>query len=71
MFFSIDGGRCRRFFALIVGAPGSTAPAPPREPAVDVLQLGGSRSQISGNAFQGGTMSSTLLSKSFFGFLRC
>jgi hypothetical protein len=56
-FFSIDGGRSwinssvtsqgvhgRCFLALMVDAPGSTATAPPREPAIDVLQQGGSRS---------------------------
>jgi hypothetical protein len=44
MFLSIDGGRCLCFLVLMVGFPGSTAPTPPREPAIDVLQLGGSRS---------------------------
>jgi hypothetical protein len=52
MFLSVDSGRCRRFLSLIVGAPGCTAPAPPRGTVVDFLQLGGSRSQTSGNAFQ-------------------
>jgi hypothetical protein len=49
MFLSVDGGRSwisssdtsqgarrRRFLALMVDAPGSPAPAPPRGPAVDV-----------------------------------
>jgi hypothetical protein len=49
MFLSIDGGRSwissfgtsqearrRCFLALMVGAPGSLAPAPPRRPAIDV-----------------------------------
>jgi hypothetical protein len=52
----------------MVDAPGSIAPAPPRKPIIDILQLGSSRSQTSGNASQGGTMSITLLSKSFSGF---
>jgi hypothetical protein len=65
MILSVDGGRCRRFLALMVGALGSIASTPLREPTVDVLQLGGSRSQTSGNASQGATMSSTFLSKSF------
>jgi hypothetical protein len=38
----------------MVGAPGSTAMTPLREPVVDVLQLGGNRSQTSDNASQGG-----------------
>jgi hypothetical protein len=63
------GARCRRFLVLMVGASGSKALAPPREPAIDVLQLGRSHSQTSGNASQGTTMSSTFLSKSFFGSL--
>jgi hypothetical protein len=49
MFLSVDGGRSRifssgtsqgarrqRFLALMVDAPGSSAPAPPRGPVVDV-----------------------------------
>jgi hypothetical protein len=48
-FFSVDGGhsqiyssdtsqgaRRRRFLALMVGAPGSPAPASPRGPVVDI-----------------------------------
>jgi hypothetical protein len=66
MILSVNGGRCRRFLAFMVGALGSTAPAPLREPAVVVLQLRGSRSQTFGNAFQGATMSIMFLSKSFF-----
>jgi hypothetical protein len=69
---SASQGACGGCFsALIVDAPGSIATTPPREPAIDVLQLCGSRSQTSGNASQGATMSSTFLSKSFFGSLRC
>jgi hypothetical protein len=51
----------------MVGAPGSTAMAPPREPTVDVLQLGDSRSKTSGNASQEATMSNMFLSKNFWG----
>jgi hypothetical protein len=49
MFLSVDGGRSRIyssdtsqgahrqcFLALMVDAPGSTSPTPPRGPAVDV-----------------------------------
>jgi hypothetical protein len=49
MFLSVDGGRswisssgtsqgahCRRFLTLMVGAPGSLAPAPLRGPTVDI-----------------------------------
>jgi hypothetical protein len=51
MFLSIDGGRsrifnsgssqgarCQRFLALMVGALGSSAPAPPTGPVVDVYK---------------------------------
>jgi hypothetical protein len=38
----------------MVGASGSIDLAPRREPAVDVLQLGGSHSQTTGNASKGG-----------------
>jgi hypothetical protein len=38
-----------------VGAPRSQA-SPPKEPAIDVLQLSGSHFQTSGNASQGATM---------------
>jgi hypothetical protein len=62
-----QGVRHRRFLALMVGAPGSIAPAPPRELIIDVLQLGDSRSQTFGNASQGATMSNTFLSKTFWG----
>jgi hypothetical protein len=50
----------------MVGAPGSIDLAPHSEPAVDVLQLGGSHSQTTGNASKGATMSSTFLSQRFF-----
>jgi hypothetical protein len=41
-------GACRRrFLALMVDAPGSIAPTPPREPAVDVLYVDGGCSHIS------------------------
>jgi hypothetical protein len=65
MFFYVDGGcsrifvstfqgaRCRCFLALMVGAPGSTAPAPPREPTVDIFYVGGGCSWISVSTFQG------------------
>jgi hypothetical protein len=69
MFLSVDGRRSciysygtsqgahsRHFLSLMVGAPGSTAMTPPREPVVDVLQLGGNRSQTSDNASQGGAL---------------
>jgi hypothetical protein len=67
MFLSIDGGRCRHFLALMVGAPRYTALTPPREPVIDILQLGGSHSQNSDNASQGATMSIMFLSKIFLG----
>jgi hypothetical protein len=41
------GGRHRCFLVLIVGALGSTAPAPPREPAVDIFYVDGGCSLIS------------------------
>jgi hypothetical protein len=65
MFLSVDGehsrisgiasqgGRCRRFLALIVDAPGSPA-SPPRGPVVDVSCIDSERSQISDIAYQGG-----------------
>jgi hypothetical protein len=50
MFFRVDGGRSRisssgtaqgprhrRFLALMVGALGSPAPAPPKGPAIDIF----------------------------------
>jgi hypothetical protein len=71
MFFNIDGGRSRisssgtsqgarrrHFLTLMVGGPGSSAPAPlPRGVAVDLLQLSSSHFQTSGNASQGAIMS--------------
>jgi hypothetical protein len=54
----------------MVGATGSLT-LPPKGPAVDVLQLSGSRSQTTGNTSQGVTMSRTFLSKKKFGSLRC
>jgi hypothetical protein len=63
---SIDGGRsriysfgtskgvyCRYFLALMVGTPGSTALAPPREPTIDVFYIDGRCSQISISTHQG------------------
>jgi hypothetical protein len=55
MFLSIDGGRsgtsqgarCQCFLALMVGAPGSPPPAPPRGPIVNVFYIEGGRSRIS------------------------
>jgi hypothetical protein len=55
MFLSVDGGRSR------IPSFGTS-----QGHVVDVLQLGGSRFQTSGNTSQGATMSSTFLSKSFF-----
>jgi hypothetical protein len=67
MFLNIDGGRCQRFLALIEGAPRSTAPEPPRELVVDVLRLGGSRSQTSGNASMGPLWAARFTVKVFSG----
>jgi hypothetical protein len=60
MFSNVDSGRsrifssdtshgdCRRcFLAYMVDAPGSTAPAPPREPTVDIFYVDGGCSWIS------------------------
>jgi hypothetical protein len=59
MFFYVDSGHsrisvstrqeahCRRFLALMVGAPGCTVPAPPRGPAIDVFYIYGGHSRIS------------------------
>jgi hypothetical protein len=45
---STHQGAChRRFLALMVDAPGSIAPTPPREPVVDVLYVDGGCSHIS------------------------
>jgi hypothetical protein len=41
------GARRRCFLALMVGALGSTTPAPPRGPAFDVCYVDGGRSRIS------------------------
>jgi hypothetical protein len=59
MFLSIDDGRSRipssdisqetrrqRFLALMVGAPGSLAPTPPRGSAVDIFYVDGGRYRI-------------------------
>jgi hypothetical protein len=67
MFFNVDGGRSRisssgtshgahhrRFLALMVGAPGSPAPAPPRGAVVDDFYVDGARSWISVSTRQGG-----------------
>jgi hypothetical protein len=61
MFLSIDGGRsstsqgarCQCFLALMVGAPGSPPPAPPRGPIVNVFYIEGGRSRISISTHQG------------------
>jgi hypothetical protein len=47
MFLSVDGGRRQRFLALMVSAPGSTAPAPPRGLTVDVFYVDGRCPRIS------------------------
>jgi hypothetical protein len=52
------------FLCVDGGAPGSPALSP-KGPATNVLQLTGSRSQTSGNASHGATMSRTFLSKKF------
>jgi hypothetical protein len=36
-----QGGHHRRFLTLVVGAPGSPALAPPREPAIDIFYVDG------------------------------
>jgi hypothetical protein len=41
-----QGARRRRFLALMVGAPGSPALAPPRSPSSMFLSVGGGHSQI-------------------------
>jgi hypothetical protein len=41
------------FLALIVGAPRSTAPAPPEGPAIDVCYVDDGRFRISVSTFQG------------------
>jgi hypothetical protein len=64
--FSVDGGRSRisssvtsqgvrrrRFLALMVGAPGSPASAPPRGAVIDVFYVDGGRSQIFVSTSQG------------------
>jgi hypothetical protein len=41
------------FFTLIVGASGSIAPAPPREPTIDIFYIDGGCSRISESTRQG------------------
>jgi hypothetical protein len=50
---SSQGVRCRCFLALMVGAPGSIAPTPPRGPVIDVCYIDGGRSWISISTSQG------------------
>jgi hypothetical protein len=50
----LPGARRRRFLALMVGAPGSLAPALPRGAAVDVCYVDDGRSWISVSTSQGG-----------------
>jgi hypothetical protein len=48
-----QGARRRRFLALMLGTPRSTAPAPPRESTIDVFYIDGGCSWISVSTRQG------------------
>jgi hypothetical protein len=52
-FDTSQGARCRCFLALMVGALGSLAPAPPTGPAVDTFYIDGGCCRISVSTRQG------------------